>query len=65
MLDEIHKFIRTKVPFAENDRVFADDIEKGIHMIQHGEIINLVEKNHERQKTCNGMHLILNEFEIY
>ncbi len=44
VLDEIHKFIRTKVSFAESDRVFADDIEKGIHMIQEGEIISLVEK---------------------
>lgn len=50
VLDEIHKFIRTKVSFAESDRVFADDIEKGIHMIQEGEIIGLVEKT---MKTKN------------
>ncbi|WP_073179364.1 histidine ammonia-lyase [Flagellimonas flava] len=43
VLDEIHKFIRTKVSFAENDRVFADDIEMGIATIQKGEIIDLVE----------------------
>ena len=43
VLDEIHKFIRTKVPFAISDRVFADDIEKGIQMIKKGEIISLVE----------------------
>nr|WP_298997874.1 histidine ammonia-lyase [uncultured Allomuricauda sp.] len=44
VLDEIYKFIRTKVSFAENDRVFSDDIEKGIQMIQEGEIISLVEE---------------------
>lgn len=44
LLDEIHKFIRTKVSFADSDRVFADDIEKGVQMIQEGEIINLVEQ---------------------
>ncbi|MEO9512177.1 MAG: histidine ammonia-lyase [Flavobacteriaceae bacterium] len=43
LLDEIHKFIRTKVSFAKNDRVFSDDIELGIEIIQKGEIICLIE----------------------
>ena len=30
ILDEIHKMVRTKVSFAEKDRVFSDDIEKFI-----------------------------------
>ncbi|WP_422861988.1 histidine ammonia-lyase [Flagellimonas sp. W118] len=64
VLDEIHKFIRTKVPFAESDRVFADDIEKGIDMIQRGEIIGLVEKTmKDNNLQWNAPHL--NEFEIY
>ncbi|MEM9076720.1 MAG: histidine ammonia-lyase [Bacteroidota bacterium] len=44
VLDEIHRFIRTKVPFAENDRVFSEDIEKGIQMVKDGEIIAFVEE---------------------
>ena len=43
VLDEIHQYLRTKVAFAENDRVFADDIEIGINMLQNREIISLVE----------------------
>lgn len=64
VLDEIHKFIRTKVPFAESDRVFADDIEKGIDIIQQGEIINLVEQTmKDRKLQWNAPHLT--EFETY
>src|SRR5690606_19898059 len=44
VLDEIHNFIRTRVPFAERDRVFALDIEKGVEMVQADEIIHLVER---------------------
>ncbi|MCB0373737.1 MAG: histidine ammonia-lyase [Muricauda sp.] len=43
VLDEIHQYLRTKVAFAEHDRVFADDIETGINMLQNREIISLVE----------------------
>ena len=41
ILDEIHKMVRTKVSFAEKDRVFSDDIEKGIDIIRSNSIINL------------------------
>lgn len=44
LLDEIHKFVRSRVPFAEKDRVFALDIEKGLKIIQGDEIIHLVER---------------------
>ncbi|WP_431126064.1 histidine ammonia-lyase [Flagellimonas flava] len=64
LLDEIHKFVRTKVSFAESDRVFADDIEQGIHMIQEGEIIALVEHVMDSKKLkWNTPHQ--HEFEIY
>jgi histidine ammonia-lyase len=43
-LDEIHKAVRKKVSFADKDRVFADDIEKGIEMIQDKTIIKVIEK---------------------
>ena len=64
LLDEIHTFLRTKVAFAENDRVFADDIEKGIEIIQNGEIIDLVDRvMDEKQLKWNTPHL--DEFETY
>ena len=43
VLDEIHKWVRKKVPFAEKDRVFAEDIEKGIEIIRSRELIHLVD----------------------
>jgi len=64
LLDEIHTFLRTKVAFAENDRVFADDIEKGIEIIQNREIIDLVDRvMDEKQLKWNTPHL--QEFETY
>jgi len=43
-LDEIYKEIRKKVAFADKDRVFADDIEKGIKIIKDKTIIKLIER---------------------
>ncbi len=64
VLDEIHKFIRTKVSFADSDRVFADDIEKGIETIQKGEIIALVEQT-MAAKNLHWNAPYLEEFETY
>ena len=44
LLDEIHQLVRSKVPFAEKDRVFADDIEVAIQMIREGSVVRHVEK---------------------
>lgn len=44
LLDEVHKEIRKKVAFADKDRVFSDDIEKGIQMIRNRSIIHIVQK---------------------
>ncbi|MCL6267130.1 histidine ammonia-lyase [Flagellimonas myxillae] len=64
LLDEIYKFIRTQVSFADSDRVFADDIEKGIEMIQKGEIIALVEQvMADKKLQWNTPHQV--EFETY
>ena len=38
----VHKLIRTKVPFAKEDRVFANDIEAIKSMIRSDEILNSV-----------------------
>lgn len=43
ILDEIHKWVRNKVSFAEKDRVFADDIEKGIEIIRSRALVKLVD----------------------
>ncbi len=43
LLDQVHQFLRSKVPFAAEDRVFADDIDTTINIIRSGEIINLIE----------------------
>ncbi|WP_373519891.1 aromatic amino acid lyase, partial [Pricia sp.] len=49
-LDEIHKEIRKKVAFAKKDRVFADDIEKGIEMIKNKTIIKVIERVKKERK---------------
>ncbi|NKI30741.1 histidine ammonia-lyase [Croceivirga thetidis] len=43
LLDEVHKYLRTKVTFAESDRVFADDIEIAIGIIRSGTIPQLID----------------------
>lgn len=63
-LDEIHKEIRKKVAFAKKDRVFADDIEKGIEMIRNKTILSVI----ERVKKENKLKFKLpfsEEFETY
>jgi histidine ammonia-lyase len=53
ILEEIHRWVRSKVTFADKDRVFADDIENGIEMIRSGEMIRLV----DRVCEANGLSL--------
>jgi len=63
-LDEIHKEIRKKVAFAEKDRVFADDIERGIQMIKEQTIIKVIAKVEKREKISLKTKYT-NEFEVY
>ncbi len=49
-LDEIHKEVRKKVAFAKKDRVFADDIEKGIEMVRNQTIIKVIERVKKNKK---------------
>jgi histidine ammonia-lyase len=44
LLDKVHQYLRTKVPFADQDRVFADDIEIALAIIQSGEIPELIDQ---------------------
>ncbi|GAA4278977.1 histidine ammonia-lyase [Aquimarina mytili] len=64
ILDEIHKYVRTVVPFADKDRVFADDIEKGIEMIKDNTIIHITDKISKREKLSLETQYS-NEFEVY
>ncbi|SNR27980.1 histidine ammonia-lyase [Maribacter sedimenticola] len=63
-LDEVHNAVRDQVPFACKDRVFANDIEKGIQMIRNKTILKVV----ERVQKEHGISLTTkysNEFEVY
>ncbi|MEM8998942.1 MAG: histidine ammonia-lyase [Bacteroidota bacterium] len=64
LLDEIHRFLRTKVPFAAKDRVFADDIEQGIAIIREGAIIALIEKV-MKEKGLSWQTPYQQEFDTY
>ncbi|WP_396632292.1 histidine ammonia-lyase [Maribacter sp. R86514] len=43
-LDEVHNAVRSQVAFASKDRVFADDIEKGIAMIKDQTILKVIDR---------------------
>ena len=64
LLDEVHKEIRKKVAFAVKDRVFSEDIDKGIEMIKECTIINKVQKTmkHNKLKMDSPFEM---EFEEY
>ncbi len=63
-LNEIHKEIRKKVAFADKDRVFADDIETGIEMIQNKTIISVIEKVRKKEKISLDTEYS-KKFEVY
>jgi histidine ammonia-lyase len=63
-LDEIHKEVRKEVLFAEKDRVFADDIEKGIEMIKDKTILQVIERISKKNNiSLETKHS--DEFEVY
>jgi len=64
ILDEIHKTIRKEVSFAEKDRVFADDIEKGIDIIKNKTIITLA-NNVASKENLSLETKFSNQFETY
>jgi len=43
-INEVHKEVRKKVAFAVKDRVFADDIEIGVAMVQRKLLLKVIEK---------------------
>ena len=44
ILEAIHTFVRTQISHAEEDRVFADDIEKAIAIIENRTILTIAKK---------------------
>jgi histidine ammonia-lyase len=57
LLDNVHQFLRTKVPFADQDRVFADDIEIALTIIQSGAIPKLINQTMcDNNMTWNTLH---------
>ncbi|SHJ35736.1 histidine ammonia-lyase [Arenibacter nanhaiticus] len=64
ILDEVHKAVRKKVTFAEKDRVFADDIEKGIALIEDRTILRIVQKVMKKHTLASDSPFEA-EFEVY
>lgn len=64
LLDKVHQFIRSTVPFAAEDRVFSNDIEIAIDIIKSNGITeliaNLMDQNHISWETSYR-----EEFEIF
>ncbi len=44
LLEEVFKHIRTKIEFAEKDRIFADDINKAIELVKSRELTAITTK---------------------
>jgi histidine ammonia-lyase len=64
LLEEVHKAIRKRVPFADKDRVFALDMEIGIEMVADGTIITTVDNMCKKAKVSLDTPYS-NAFEIY
>jgi histidine ammonia-lyase len=64
LLEQVHKAVRERVAFAEKDRVFSDDIEKGILMIRNKVIVEIVEQAREEARISIGTPYT-EEFEYY
>lgn len=64
ILDEIHKKVREAVSFADKDRVFAEDIEKGIEIIKNRTIINTANQIAEKEQVSIETQFS-DEFEVY
>lgn len=40
IIEAIYESIRSVVPFAEEDRIFADDIHKAVHLLRQGQLLS-------------------------
>ena len=59
-IETVHKYIRKKIGFAIEDRIFSRDIEKAIEIIESKKLLEIV-----RQKNKDPFSQYDNFFEIY
>ncbi len=59
VLEKVHQQIRAQISFAEKDRIFADDIEKAVKLIESRELL----PTPSRRKTDRSEHH--DAFEVY
>ena len=50
LLDDMHDLIREHIPFADTDRLFSDDIEKAIKLLQSGEIVKRLNQTAKKHR---------------
>ena len=50
LLDDMHDLIREHIPFAVTDRLFSDDIEKAIKLLQSGEIVKRLNQTAKKHR---------------
>jgi histidine ammonia-lyase len=48
-LEKAHELVRSRVTFAEEDRVFADDIQAGLELIRSGALVRLLDSVSRRK----------------
>ncbi len=48
LLEQAHALVRSRVTFAKEDRIFAEDIEVGLELIRSGALIRLIDKTAAR-----------------
>jgi histidine ammonia-lyase len=62
-LQGIHDIVREKIPFAEKDRNFGDDINNMIQLIDQLILLNFIKSNHDRYEDIRSPYH--NLFEVY
>lgn len=64
VLNAVHDFLRTKVDFAKEDRVFSDDIETAIQIIKDKSILTLSDEVADRENIslATDFHLEFEQF---
>ena len=61
VIEACHALVRTKVPFIDNDRIFADDINQIHQLITNGSLIAVIDET----ASANNITLNDDEFGIY
>lgn len=44
LIEKVHEHLRTKIDFAENDKIFYEDINKAIDMVKNKELTKIVDQ---------------------